>query len=665
LLRSLFLLLLLSGAARAEELEPRLPNVSSIYPQGSTAGANLRAELLGQYLDRAQHVVFLDPAIQGKIVEGSYTRLTLDLQVSQEAKVGAHYFRVISPRGASNLTLFRVGDLPHLAEAEPNGFRARANPISLPVVVNGRLEREDDIDFYSFRAAAGDRWIFDLYAARNGNGLDAAVIVLNERGQQIAHSEDVFIWDPFLEFTFPEEGRYYAVIQANRSRDPTYAYQLHIRRSPQLESVSPLGIRPGESTEATVFGAGLRGRLAAEFDDPALSAQLLEARGSAARLRIQASPAAPAGPRAFRLRNEGGLSNYAQLVVDPRPVHPGRGDLEFPAVVHGIARYRDPEAFHFTAQAGEILIFEVEAQRYGSPADSYLRLLDAQGKQLAVNDDANVPGVAFSKDSRLEYIFEGSGRYTLELRNLTRTRGENYPYRLVARRSEPQFDAMVARDRVCVDEGGKGKLRIQAVRQDGFDGEIELRVRGLPPGVAAAPAVIPAGKADADVVFTAQGNASPGVFAPIEVEATGQPAGALMLKRAWSSVRLSSGGGEGHTFFRHWGAMLAVCEKPLFALEALATNLNLVRGGKVEFGVSIRRAEGFDAPLEFFLENLPAGVSLEPAAAPAGAKTAILVLRASAEAERGRASMLAILARARIDGREWVEEAPKISMRVD
>ena len=49
-----------SGAP--EEVKTRLPALSSVYPQGWTPGAKVPVTVLGEYLDRAQAVVFLDTA---------------------------------------------------------------------------------------------------------------------------------------------------------------------------------------------------------------------------------------------------------------------------------------------------------------------------------------------------------------------------------------------------------------------------------------------------------------------------------------------------------------------------------------------------------------------------------------------------------------------------
>src|SRR5712692_3133370 len=61
-----------------KSVEPRLPKLTSVFPQGAQPAAKLRVEVLGEFVDRAQAVVFLDPAIHAAIAESAYTRLALD-----------------------------------------------------------------------------------------------------------------------------------------------------------------------------------------------------------------------------------------------------------------------------------------------------------------------------------------------------------------------------------------------------------------------------------------------------------------------------------------------------------------------------------------------------------------------------------------------------------
>src|SRR6202171_6056136 len=146
---------LLAASEPPKVIEPRLPKINSVFPQGSQPGAQLRVEILGEFIDRAQAVVFLDSAISGKVVESTYTGVALDFTVAPDAPLGPHYFRVVTPRGASNILLFRVGDQPHIIEKEPNSTFEQAQEVSLPVTINGRLNVDGDFDFFRFHVKQG------------------------------------------------------------------------------------------------------------------------------------------------------------------------------------------------------------------------------------------------------------------------------------------------------------------------------------------------------------------------------------------------------------------------------------------------------------------------------------------------------------------------------
>jgi hypothetical protein len=642
-----------SGAP--DEVKTRLPALSSVYPQGWTAGAKVPVTVLGEYLDRTQSVIFLDPTIRGRVVEASFTRLSLELDVDAKAPLGPHYFRIVSPRGASNILLFRVGDQPHILEIEPNSRRDEAQPVAIPATINGRLNVDGDFDFFRFPIPRkGETWIFDLRSARNGNGLDPALILLDSQGRKLAHSEDTFIWDPFLAYTFDQPGEYYAVVQPTHVRlDPNFAYQLDIRTAPHLETVSPISIEPGSTVEATLFGAGLSGTGKLWFDAPGFSGEVLEMRGTTARVTIHAPESAAEEPRLMAVVGAGGASNPAQFLVDSTPRHKGGEHIQIPVSITGTARYRQPERFTFDVREKEKLIFEVRAQRFGSPVDSILRILDQNGKEVAVNDDGSFPGTQFNKDSRIAHTFAKAGRYQVEIRNLWKVTGEDFPYELVAHPPKPNADLMLSTEHPYVYPGEKGKLKVTLDRRDGFDGPVSIAVAGLPEGITAEPLEIPAGKQEGEIVLQC-GHVPPGTSAQITV--TGKGAGA-----AWQSVKISSGGGEGATYATVREATVAVAEKPQFSLEAAVTTLNLVKGGTAEFVVGIKRAGNFTAPIRFSFENLPDGVTAENLMGTGN--SARIRLKASAETKAGRYTRVAILGQAEPGGQ--IQEAPRVGVTID
>lgn len=653
----LFAAVVAAGSEPAKPIEPRAPKLTSVFPQGAQPGTKLRVEVLGEFTDRAQTVVFLDPAVHGDVAESTYTRLALDFTTAPDAPLGPHYFRVVTPRGASNVLLFRVGDQPHILEQEPNSTFDQAQEVPVPATINGRLNTDGDFDFFRFHAEKGQSWIFDLRAARNGNGLDAALILADAKGRRLRHSEDVFIWDPFIQYTFDEAGAYYAIVQpTHRHNDPNFAYQLDIRTAPHLETISPISMPPGATAEATVFGAGLAGSGKLWFEAPGFSGEVIEMRGTTARVKIHAPANAREGPTQLAIATPGGRSNPATLLIDRTPVHSGGGEIHPPVSIHGIARYRQPERFAFDVKPGDTLVFEVRAQRFGSPVDSLVRIVDTLGNQVAANDDYNFPGSHFSKDSYLSHEFKDGGRYFVEIRNLWKTTGEDFPYQLLVHPPQPRFELELEMDSRYLYAGAPASVKVMVLRQDGYKEPVRVEVKGLPPGVTADPLEIPTGKDEGDLVFHVPADAKPGTYGNLQVTAGGasQP--------AWKSVRIGSGGGEGETFATVDQATLAVIEKPEFSLEAAVETVNLVRGGTAEFQVGISRAEGFSTPVRFFFENLPPGVTAREATGLPGAANVTIQLTAAKDARPGRFSRVSILGRAD-DGQ--VQQAPHVTIALD
>ena len=109
-----------------------LPFVTSIFPLGGRAGAQTTVELKGWNLP--------------------VTSLTLD--ATQEP--GVYPLAVRKEDRISNRVPFAVDTLPECLEQEPNNTMPAAQPVTLPIIVNGRIDRPGDWDVFRFEGRAGD-----------------------------------------------------------------------------------------------------------------------------------------------------------------------------------------------------------------------------------------------------------------------------------------------------------------------------------------------------------------------------------------------------------------------------------------------------------------------------------------------------------------------------
>jgi hypothetical protein len=666
----------LSQSATKDEVKNNPPQIGSVFPQGARGGSQLEITITGQNLSRTTNIIFSQPGITARLLNTSHTKVGVKLEVAPDAAIGPHYFRLVTPRGSSNLLIFRVGDLRETEEAEPNDTFEKATPIQTPVTINARMAEDEDIDMYRFKAATGEQLIFDLLAARNGSGGDLALTLLNARGHIIKHSEDHFIWDPFISFACKEAGEYFLAIRPLDGRgNPDFVYQLTIRPGPYLASIFPLGAQQGTSRELNLRGQMLSEAKRIEVErgmGQGLEVKMLSSAADAATVQVKTAEDASPGVRHLRLLTQTGWSNPIKFFVDnlPEVIEAEPNDassqmqrVNLPATINGrIGRKGDADWFAFTVAAGEQLVFEVKAEELGSLLDTHLTLYDAKGNELASNDDAE-PNNRLNRDARLEFSCKEAGEYALAIRDLSRLGGPDYGYRLTIRKPAPSFALSFDTDRPLVERGSTTKLKITAKRWEGFEGEIALEVLGLPKTISASPAVIKKGETQATITLTSESNAALQAF-PIKVAGEAKINDKSVKQQATMQARVS-GIGPGYTATPIDEVILAITEPVHFNLEVGATQVPLVRGGSAEFTVTAKRREGFKTAIALLIENLPAGVTAEEAQILEDKNHAVVKLKASEAAKVGRYLDVAIVGKARVGEHEEFEQAPRITLRVD
>jgi arylsulfatase A len=662
-----------------EEVKNNPPQISSVFPQGARSGSQLEVIISGQNLSRTTKIIFSEPGVSARLLKTANTKVRVKLEVAPDASVGPHYFRLVTPRGSSNLLIFRVGDLPETEEAEPNDTFEKANRIQAPVTINGRMAVDEDIDMYRLRVEAGERLIFDLVAARNGSGGDLALTLLDARGHIVKHSEDHFLWDPFISLTFKEAAEYFLAIRPLDGRgNPDFAYQLTIRPGPYLASIFPLGAQRGTSHELVVRGQMLAGakRIEAERNlsqgGRGLELKALSAAADKATVQMNVAKDAPLGVHRLRLSTQAGWSNPVKFLVGDLPdlieAEPNDAPAQLqrvspPASINGrIERKGDVDRFAFTVGVSEQLVFEVKAEELGSPLDTHLTLYNDKGSELASNDDAE-PNNRLNRDARLEFTFKEAGDYSLAIRDLSRLGGPDYGYRLTIRKPAPSFSLSFDTDRPIVERGGAGTLKITAKRWEGFDGEIALEVLGLPKVISASQAVIKKGETQASIGLKCESGAPLEVFS-IRVAGEAKINDQAINQFARIQARVS-GIGPGYTTAQVVEVPLAITEPVHFNLEVGATNVPLVRGGSAEFTVTAKRRAGFKTAIALLVENLPPGVTAEAAQIGEDNNHALVKLRASEGANVGRYLNVTIVGKAKVGEHDEVEQAPRVSLKID
>ena len=141
------------------------------------------------------------------------------------------------------------------------------------------------------------------------------------------------------------------------------------------------------------------------------------------------------------------------------------------------------------------MVFEIQAEGAGPPLFSpRLEVWTTSGEEVLNNVYQRIGGDGDdwvqSLESKVIYTFDRSGEYHVRLRDLTSRNGSpDFAYRLLVRDQIPHVgEVRLAEDRVNLIKGKARKIAISADQEEGFDGQIAVRVEDLPPGVAVLPA---------------------------------------------------------------------------------------------------------------------------------------------------------------------------------
>jgi hypothetical protein len=443
----------------------------------------------------------------------------LRVTVAPDAKPGRRELRIATPSALSNPLVFFVGQLPEFSAkaaksiseqksavaktaVAPKGRTAEpAMTVTLPAVVNGQI-LPGKVDRYRFSASRGQRLVVAAsarelipYIADAVPGwFQATLAVYDDQGQELAYEDDFhFNPDPVLYYRIPADGQYIVEIKdaIYRGRED-FVYRITIGELPFVTSVFPLGSPAGGQTAIELTGWNL----------------------PVTRLTVDNQHQLP-GVRPLTVPGQQWLSGRVPFAVDtlpecseqePNNLATEAQQVTLPIIVNGrIAAAGDSDVFCFDGRAGDEIVSEVHARRLNSPLDSVLKLTDAAGRQLAMNDDYEDKSAGLTThhaDSWLRVTLPADGKYYLHLTDMQHQGGPEYGYRLRISPPRPDFELRVVPASVNGRTGASVPLTVYALRKDGFAGEITLTLRDAPAGFALGGNILPAGQDEVRLTLT-------------------------------------------------------------------------------------------------------------------------------------------------------------------
>ena len=341
------------------------PTLEKVSPTGAARGTRATVAILGSNIAGATRIIFSEPGLSATIStikelpiekpemtkgvvrtdapiddKARKYELTAVVTIAADVPHGVHAFRLHTPLGVSNLLRLAVSALPEVADLEPNEPGA-PQTVKLPAGINGALGKSGDVDAYRFQARAGEELVFQLVARPLGSRLDSVLRLVDARGAVVAENNDVDLSrDSILRWRCADAGAYTLTVEdlEHGGGKAGYAYWLYAGAAPQLAALFSL--------------------------------------------------AAPAGPMTARKLAE--LGRYPEAHEhEPNDTLAVAQTLAIPSTVRGrtwtagsARATADRDLFRFTARKGQSLVFDITAQQLGSPLDSIVEVLDANGRAV-------------------------------------------------------------------------------------------------------------------------------------------------------------------------------------------------------------------------------------------------------------------------------------------
>ncbi len=207
------------------------------------------------------------------------------------------------------------------------------------------------------------------------------------------------------------------------------------------------------------------------------------------------------------------------------------------------------------------------------------------------NDDG---GPSYGADSRLDFEAPADGDYLVHLKDVRNLGGPGLAYRLTIREATPGFTLVANPDNPNIPLGGSTPMTVSVNRLQGYEGPIEIEVKGLPQGLTAKKAEIAAGEDSTVVVLSAaQGSNPDSLPAHFEIEGHAVVNGRAITRRASADKALQ---------------VASIIPPPDVAVRAEPEQVAIAPDKEVSVSLHVERRNGFKGRVPCDVVNLPPGV---------------------------------------------------------
>lgn len=367
-----------------------------------------------------------------------------EVMVSDSAVPGVHWIRLYEPNGATVIKPFIVGKLTESLEVEPNDQNSQVQPLSsLPITINGVLEKAGDIDLVAVELKKGQSIFASVVANEHlKSPVDMCIQVVSDKGVVLDQNHDQLGLDPAIRFQASQDGVVsFRLFGFPESPDSTIGY------AGRNDFVYRLTIADQIENIPTPF-------------DP-----------------VDQS----AGMKAIAIES----SSRENPVV-----------IELPCSVTGTLKNpKQQDYLRFHSAKDVSWAIDLHGRSIGSAIDGVVIVKNTEGKVLLEKDDSDKVA-----DPRFVWKSPADADYLIAIKDLYGFFGEDYFYRIDIQSPQPDYELTLNADLVQGEVGKEIEIPVNIQRKNDFNDEIQISVEGLQETVQAPPVISKKGDETAKLV---------------------------------------------------------------------------------------------------------------------------------------------------------------------
>lgn len=564
-------IVLLAVPAAAE-----LPSIrfDRIAPLGAGAGTTIDVEIAGADIEGVESLWFDHAGLSAELVQDK--ERTFKITVATEVPPGTYEVRLVGRWGVSNPRLFAVSHgLKDVLEFEPNNEFSQAQAVEINTAVGGMSDSNGQ-DLFRFTAKAGQRIVIDCQAGVFDSSLDATMS-LTSGGKIMASSSDYHGRDPFIDFSFPQDGDYEIMVH-DLSYRGGLPYRLLITDRPYVENVFPRAVQAGQSIELTAFGRNFGDHATAspwkinglalqeyrwkidvpndllkfgeyQFAEHPCAHSVLPTAATCTLTGFQVQPSFS--------QSKIGLNAQTMLITDsvvsaetePNNTADRSQSVTMPVTVSGrFDEPRDADWFEIEVDETGQYAFDVYCERIAGVADPYLVVMDDQGNRINELDDYGHRINAFDghlRDPSGMINLNEKHKYKILVQDRYQRGGARYQYVLTIHKPQPDFFPAVIHSQnpgpggINLWCGGAVYMDVIIHQREGFNDEVTLTAENLPAGVHSVPTIVNNNSRGTFVLWA--DDDAPDFTGPIKLIATGKRGEETLRREVRGYTRVDSG----------------------------------------------------------------------------------------------------------------------------